>query len=142
MMHPFTNTILETLRGICDCAPEVILKNSELLQYLNIKTASATRGSKSRASFGNCYAIYVLVEDYVKHNFHNLDEYQEYGGARFSDLFARQRELPFGDKLQNHALNHRCNQEFRKYFPTCEYIPIIRNTENNRYWFKRESFEN
>ena len=26
---------------------------------------------------------------------------------RFSDLLDRQRELPFGQKLQNHALNHR-----------------------------------
>lgn len=46
-----------------------------------------------------------------------------------------QRELPFGQKLQNHALNHRLNEEFKKYFPTCDYIPIIRNTETSRYWF-------
>ncbi|MGV2390860.1 MAG UNVERIFIED_CONTAM: hypothetical protein LVR29_29725 [Microcystis novacekii LVE1205-3] len=42
--------------------------------------------------------------------------YDEYQGAQYMTLFRRQRELPFGDKLQNHALNHRLNQEFNKYF--------------------------
>jgi hypothetical protein len=53
----------------------------------------------------------------------------------FSDLFKRQRELPFGSKLQNHALNHRMNEEFKKFFPTCQYVPILRNASTNRYWF-------
>lgn len=48
--------------------------------------------------------------------------------------FVRQRELPFGSKLQNHALNHRLNEEFKKYFPACEHFPIIRDAESNRYW--------
>lgn len=43
--------------------------------------------------------------------------------------------MPFGTKLQNHALNHRLNEEFRKYFPTVEYIPILRDSVTNRYWF-------
>jgi len=42
--------------------------------------------------------------------------------------------LPFGQKLQNHALNHRTNEEFKKYFATCDYIPILRSPETNRYW--------
>jgi hypothetical protein len=42
--------------------------------------------------------------------------------------------LPFGAKLQNHALNHRLNEEFKKYFPTSEFQPIIRDVQNNRYW--------
>jgi hypothetical protein len=50
-------------------------------------------------------------------------------------LLKRQRELPFGSKLQNHALNHRMNEEFRRYFPEAEYIPILRDVETNRYWF-------
>ena len=57
------------------------------------------------------------------------------GGAQFSQLFKRQRELPFGSKLQNHALNHRLNEEFRKYFPTEGALPIIRDVSSNRYWF-------
>jgi hypothetical protein len=61
--------------------------------------------------------------------------YTKYEGAIFTDLFKRQRELPFGKKLQNHALNHRMNQEFKKYFLTCDYIPILRELKTNRYWF-------
>ena len=82
-----------------------------------------------------CDAIYVLVEDYVSKNFHRTGKYTEYEGAIFTDLFKRQRELPFGQKLQNHALNHRMNEEFKKYFPTCDYIPILRDLRTNRYWF-------
>lgn len=133
--HPFTATILEVLTNrFGDNAP-IILNNSQLLQYINIKTKSASSGSKSRSSFGNLYAIYVLLEDYIKSNFDSSGNYEHYDGARFSDLFRRQRELPFGSKLQNHALNHRMNEEFRKYFPTCEFIPILRDATSNRYWF-------
>jgi hypothetical protein len=132
--HGFTPTIREILgRHFGDSANDVFAQ-SELLEYLNIKTKSASRGSKSRGSFGNHYAVYVLVEDYINGDFHQSKSYEDYVGAKFSDLFARQRELPFGSKLQNHALNHRMNEEFRKYFPTCEYIPILRNAETNRYW--------
>ncbi len=133
--HKFTAKIREILVGQFGEHANDVLKASELIEYLNIKTKSASRGSKSRGSFGNHYAIYVLVEDYIKGGFHEDDGYEDYAGAKFSDLFARQRELPFGSKLQNHALNHRMNQEFKKYFPTCEYIPILRNAETSRYWF-------
>jgi hypothetical protein len=61
-------------------------------------------------------------------------KYADYEGAIFSYLFKRQRELPFGAKLQNHALNNRTNSEFEKYFPTARLVPIIRNQETNRYW--------
>jgi hypothetical protein len=47
----------------------------------------------------------------------------------------RQRQLPFGSKLQNHALNHRLNQEFKRYFPTSPFTPILRDKETRRYWF-------
>jgi len=50
-------------------------------------------------------------------------------------VISYQWELPFGKKLQNHALNHRLNQEFQKYFPTCDYFVVIRETSNNIYWF-------
>lgn len=113
---------------------EDIYEKSPLLQYLNIKTKSAVRGSKARGSFANLYAIYVLVEDYVNHGFDKEGDYSSYEGARFSNLLKRQRELPFGSKLQNHALNHRMNQEFRKHFSQVEYIPILRDVETSRYW--------
>lgn len=126
---------MRVLQGEFGKSAKDIYKSSELLQYLNVKTRSASKGSKSRGSFGNHYAVYVLVEDYAKGGYSESGDYQSYEGAKFTDLFRRQRELPFGSKLQNHALNHRMNQEFRKYFPTCEYIPILRNAETNRYWF-------
>ncbi len=123
--------LLEDLGNIS----ETIYAASPLLQYINIKTRSASRGSKSRGSFANLYAIYVLVEDYVQKNFDVTDTYKDYEGSRYSDLFERQRQLPFGRKLQNHALNNRLNEEFKKYFPTCNYYPIIRNISTSRYWF-------
>ncbi|GHU27964.1 hypothetical protein FACS1894164_20270 [Spirochaetia bacterium] len=82
------------------------------------KTKSANKGSKSRGSFANLYAIYVILEDYIKVVFEEKRNDAEHQGAIFSDLFNRQRELPFGTKLQNHALNHRLNEEYHKYFPT------------------------
>lgn len=138
MRHSFTDNILQILEQHFDTLSEQVFENSELLQYINLKTKSAHKGSKARGSFGNLYAIYVLVEDYISHNFHNKGDYTKYIGARFSDLFKRQRELPFGAKLQNHSLNQRMNQEFRKYFPTCEFIPIIRVVDTQRYWINIE----
>jgi hypothetical protein len=134
MKHNFTNTIKEVLEKYFGKNSEQIFKNSELIQYLNIKTVSADRGSKSRGSFANIYAIYVLIEDYINNEYHKKGKYSKYDGAIFSDLLKRQKELPFGAKLQNHALNHRMNQEFKKYFSTFDYIPIIRVVETKRYW--------
>lgn len=134
MRHSFTDKIDKILKNHFADDFKQIYNNSELLKYINIKTKSATRGSKSRGSFGNLYAIYVLIEDYISNGYDKKDGYSDFEGAKFSDLFKRQRELPFGSKLQNHALNHRMNEEFKKYFPTCEFTPIIRVVETNRYW--------
>ena len=135
MQHQFSEQIKTIIQTHFEMVSQDIYDKSPLLQYLNIKTRSATRGSKARGSFANIYAIYVLVEDYVFHGFNEQDGYSNYEGAKFTNLLQRQRELPFGSKLQNHALNHRMNEEFRKYFPQVEYIPILRNVETNRYWF-------
>jgi len=134
MEHEFTPHILKILRGMFGNKANNVFESSPLLQYLNIKTRSATRGSKARSSFANIYAVYVLVEDYLNNKFDIRGCYDEYEGARFKSLFKRQRELPFGNKLQNHALNHRLNEEFKKYFPEIEYIPILRDVQTNRYW--------
>lgn len=112
-----------------------ILSGSELLQYLLKKTKSVNSSSKSRGSFANLYAIYVLVEDYINNGYLEKGDYSAYGGMKFTDAFARQRQLPFGQKLQNHALNHRCNEEFHKYFPKSGFLPIKRNT-NGDYWIE------
>ncbi|WP_420629479.1 restriction endonuclease [Candidatus Leptofilum sp.] len=133
--HEFTLVIQYILTEHFSESSDLILERSDLLQYINTKTVSASRGSKARGSFGNLYAIYVLVEDYLNRNFDESGDYREAEGAKFTDLFQRQRELPFGSKLQNHALNHRLNQEFEKYFPISEYVPIIRDTQTSEYWF-------
>lgn len=134
MEHEFTPQIFQILRDSFGEEGVVVYEHSPLLQYLNVKTRSASRGSKSRGSFANIYAVYVLVEDYLKNNFDKKKNYDEYEGARFTDLLARQRKLPFGSKLQNHALNSRMNEEFKKYFPQVEFIPIMRDAQTNRYW--------
>jgi len=110
-----------------------VYEKSPILRYLEMKTKSVQKSSKSRANFGNLYAIYVLIEDYLKKGFDKKD-YSKYEGAKFSELFVRQRQLPFGEKLQNHALNHRCNQEFRKFFPKLKRDLIKRNQVTKRYW--------
>ncbi|MDP1125380.1 hypothetical protein Q5O12_28070, partial [Klebsiella pneumoniae] len=63
--HDFTDEIVAILDRNTNGKGEVILSKSEIIQYLNIKTKAANRGSKSRAGFANHYAIYVLVEDYL-----------------------------------------------------------------------------
>ncbi len=85
--HDFTQTILETLSKYTDADAEDILECSSLIQYLNIKTEAANRGSKACAAYGNHYAIYVLIEDYLNNKFHVSGEYHNYKDAKFSNLF-------------------------------------------------------
>jgi len=138
MEHAFTPIIRDILKNHFGSAAEDLFEKSSLLQYINLKTVSATRGSKSRGSFGNLYAIYVLVEDYITHGFHKKGGYTKYFGAQFSKLMIRQRQLPFGRKLQNHALNHRVNQEFHKYFSQIDAQPVLRVVDSQRYWINEK----
>ena len=48
---------------------EDIFQASSILGYLNNKTKAANRGSKARGAFANHYALYVVVEDYIKNGF-------------------------------------------------------------------------
>lgn len=134
MEHIFTANIKAVLQRNFETNADDIFDKSQLIQYINEKTRSAERGSKARGSFANLYAIYVIIEDYIANGFDIKGDYSKYEGALFNKLFARQRELPFGNKLQNHALNNRMNSEFEKYFPTSEYKPILRDQTTNRYW--------
>lgn len=119
----YTNTI----------APK-IFDSSFLIRYLDKKTKSVDRSSKSRASFANIYAIYVLIQDYLN-VIATKDRYKNYGGIRFSEALKQVRLLPWGGKLQNHALNHRLNEEFRKFFGSeTKQLPVIRNLNTKRYW--------
>ena len=138
--HAFTSRIEEVLRKRFGDAADDVFRASPLLSYLNHKTRSANRGSKARGAYANHYALYVVVEDYVNKGYLPggmlAGRYSDYGGARFSDLYKRQRELPFGQKLQTHALNTRLNDEFKKFFPSIEAEPIVRDVERQRYWIE------
>jgi len=138
MEHDFTPVIKKILQRQFGDSSQDLFDKSPLLQYINLKTVSATRGSKARSSFANLYAIYVLVEDYIAKGFHKKGDYSKYDGAKFSHLFKRQRELPFGRKLQNHGLNDRLNGEFRKYFPQVDAQPVLRVVETKRYWINEK----
>lgn len=134
MEHLFTPKIKELLKKYFSEDSEKIFEKSYLIQYLNLKTRSAAKGSKSRSSFANLYAIFVVLEDYVKKGYIENRNYMDYEGALYSNLLSRQRELLFGEKLQNHSLNNRLNSEFQKYFHMTNQVPIMRNLETSRYW--------
>ncbi|MDD3179590.1 MAG: hypothetical protein PHQ04_04480 [Opitutaceae bacterium] len=134
MTHPFTASILDVLEKHFGDSAKTVFELSPLIGYINQKTRSANRGSKSRSSFANLYALYVLIEDYLNHGFDKKPRYGEYEGADFSPLLKRMRELPFGQKLQNHALNNRANEEFHKYYPEDARRPILRKVDLQKYW--------
>jgi hypothetical protein len=134
MENVFTAAIKSILERHFGASSEDVFQKSLLIQYINEKTRSANRGSKSRSSFANLYAIYVIIEDYIEKAYDQIGDYSTYEGALFSKLFARQRDLPFGSKLQNHAMNNRMNSEFEKFFPKSGLTPIVRDLETNRYW--------
>ena len=136
-MASFIMDIIEHHYSKRDAA--ILFSNSTLLQYLEKKTKSVDRGSKARGSFANIYAIYVLVEDYINKGYLHSKNYSSYQGMTFTDALTRTRELPFGEKLQNHALNDRCNDEFRKFFnAVTSEVPIIRNLDTRRYWINEK----
>lgn len=74
-----------------------------LVDYLSRKTRAADRGSKARRSLGNLYTLLVLSEDFLAAR-----------TSRFTDLMVRIKALPFGAKLQNHPLDNRLNDEFKR----------------------------
>lgn len=136
--------ILETIQNNYNYSDaRAILNGSYLLQYLEKKTKSVDRSSKSRGSFANIYAIYVLIEDYVNHDFNKPEnDYSSYPGMAFTDALTRTRELPFGEKLQNHALNDRCNDEFKKFFYEKTHdVPIVRDLRTKKYWINESLLE-
>ncbi len=93
---------------------ELIKKNLKLhkvdedhpvVSYLEKKTSASKENSKARRSLGNLYALYVVSEDF------NLGKRK---GSSFSSLLERMKKKPFGEKLQNHPLDNRLNDEFRR----------------------------
>jgi hypothetical protein len=61
MEHEFTKILKALLEAKFGDVGDKILRESQLILYLNIKTKSSNKGSKSRGSLANLYAIYVLL---------------------------------------------------------------------------------
>lgn len=92
------------MKFVTDIAAEHgVSSNHPLVRYLVLKTRAADRDSKSRRSFASLYTLRVLAEDHL-----------ETRTSRATDLIARIKALPFGSKLQNHALDNRLNHEFSR----------------------------
>ena len=70
--HSFTSTIRKVLTTFFGENADTVFESSILVQNINEKTKSANRGSKDRGSFANLYSIYVIVEDYIRHNYHKV----------------------------------------------------------------------
>jgi hypothetical protein len=135
MENIFTANIKSVLERYFGDDADEIFEKSQLIQYINEKTRSANKGSKSRSSFANLYAIYVIIEDYIANGFDQKGDYSSmYEGAKFSILHARIKNLPFGSKIQNHALDNRLNDEFRRKVSKSAIVPIIHNTDTKRLY--------
>jgi hypothetical protein len=135
MEHDFTPKITAVLeKNFGKKIATQLFAASLLLQYLNEKTRSASRGSKSRSSVGPLYSLYALVDDYVQGGFERSGKYRQYEGAQFTQLRDRARQLAFGSKIQNHDLNNRVNHQFRAMFPTNSARLIEHDPVAKRYW--------
>ena len=82
--HAFIATIIELMQKHFGEYAVDIFESSPLLGYLNNKMRAANRGSKARGAFANHYALYVVVEDYIKKGFNEGKAgipYAKYEGA-------------------------------------------------------------
>lgn len=92
---------------------EDVYKQSELIQYLNLKSSAIHGDSNSRRSLANWYAIYAILTFYKDQNFiDNKSTYQNFEGFKYTPLFDFTRKQYGGEKLQNHGFNSRVNSEF------------------------------
>lgn len=82
-----------------------VYNDSKIYKYIDKKTRAAERDSKSRRSLGNLYALYALCNEYSK----GFED-----GSTFTHLMDIMKSLPFGSKLQNHPLDNRLNDEFKR----------------------------
>lgn len=106
-------------------SPEIVnnlLLSNNLIQYVGIKTQAVTRTTSRRGSYGNLGTLLIIIRDYTL----NAQNYEDYSGIKFSDYLTYVRKIPGCSKQQNHAINHRLNEEFKKMFGREEAIPIVR----------------
>jgi len=104
MENTFTANIKSVLEKHFGKKADDVFDQSQLIQYINEKTRSANKGSKSRSSFANLFAVYVIIEDYIAKGYDQKGNYSSDKGAVFSQLFSRQR-LQIGWRNLNEILN-------------------------------------
>jgi hypothetical protein len=75
MENTFTKNIKTILQKYFGEYADDIFEKSNLIEYINDKTRSATRGSKARSSFNSLYSIYTLIEDYIANKFDEKGNY-------------------------------------------------------------------
>lgn len=78
MEHIFTQSIKDILQKQFGELSEDVFNNSYLIRYINLKTRSANKGSKSRGSFHPLAVLYVLIEDYIQKGYTANDDYKDY----------------------------------------------------------------
>lgn len=100
--HSFTSTIRKVLYSFFGNNSEAVFESSLLIQYLNEKTKSANKGSKARGSFANLYSIYVVVKDYIDHNYHKAKK------GKYADY-----EVLFLAIFSNASENYPLEQSYR-----------------------------
>jgi hypothetical protein len=105
MKHTFTPVIEGVLERHFGAASGELFEHSQLLQYINIKTRSAMRGSKSRSSFANLYALYVLIEDYIGRGFPDAGDYQQYEGPYSRTFSTASANSPLVPNCRNNTFS-------------------------------------
>jgi len=101
-----------------------------IYQYLKFKTKSVDKDSKARRSLGNIYALKVLIEDFIQ---------DKKNGSSFSELLERQKKKPFGSKIQNHPLDNRLNDEFKRKFNLSEEMLPVQGLIQNKKKYRKIS---
>lgn len=93
-----------------------LLTSNTLLKYIGRKTQAVTRPSSRRGSYANLGTLLVLLNDFVE----NHEEYYEYEGMEFNNYLKSVRDIPGCRKIQNHAINHRLNEDYKKLYGRAE----------------------
>lgn len=89
-----------------------IYEDSDLIKYLDRKTSAINGNSKARKNLGNIYTIYALLSNYVEEFYNDAEKYKKFDGFEYTKLLNFCRKQYGGEKLQNHAINSRLNDEF------------------------------
>jgi hypothetical protein len=89
-----------------------LLRENVLLKYIGRKTQAVTRPSSRRGSYANLGTLLVLLDDFIA----NSDDYELYDGMEFNTYLKTVRQVPGCRKIQNHAINHRLNENYKKLY--------------------------